>query len=36
MAVYEGGGGMSLAMTERLADDRMYAKKTEIKEKKTG
>ena len=33
MAVYDGGSGMSLSMTERLADDRMYAKKTEIKEK---
>ena len=32
MAVYENGTGMSLAMAERLADDRMYAKKTEIKE----
>ncbi|MBO4450115.1 MAG: diguanylate cyclase [Clostridiales bacterium] len=33
MAVYENGAGMSLAMAEHLADDRMYAKKTEIKEK---
>ena len=32
MAVYEGGSGASLVMTERLADDRMYARKTELKE----
>lgn len=31
MAVYESGNGASLVMTERLADDRMYAKKTELK-----
>ena len=33
MAVYESGSGASLVMTERLADDRMYARKMELKEK---
>ena len=32
MAVYESGKGTSLVGAERLADDRMYARKTELKE----
>ena len=32
MAVYESGSGASLVVAERLADDRMYARKTELKE----
>ncbi len=33
MAVYESGKGASLVVAERLADDRMYARKVELKEK---
>ncbi|MBR5182010.1 MAG: diguanylate cyclase [Clostridiales bacterium] len=33
MAVYESGSGASLIVAERLADDRMYERKTELKEK---
>lgn len=32
MALYESGSGASLVLAERLADERMYARKTEIKE----
>ncbi len=34
MAVYESGKGASLVVAERLADDRMYQRKVEIKENK--
>ena len=33
MAVYESGSGASLILAERLADDRMYERKVELKEK---
>ena len=32
MAVYESGSGASLVVAERLADDRMYERKNELKE----
>lgn len=32
MAIYESGSGASLVIAERLADDRMYARKNELKE----
>ena len=32
MAVYESGSGASLVVAERLADDRMYERKSELKE----
>ena len=35
MAIYESGKGASLVVAERLADDRMYARKTELKEKRS-